>query len=60
MELKKCPHCGVIPKLSVSDTLKNFWVRCYNLKCPQKIVETGYKDTEQGAINAWNRRYNDD
>lgn len=52
MELKPCPFCGgsaFIPKSDSGDLLP--WVAC--IKCG---VETDYYETVEKAIEAWNRR----
>ena len=57
-KLEPCPFCGEVPGVTVADTLKNFWVKCYNLKC-SKNPETNWKinyDSPEEAIAAWNRR----
>ena len=55
IELKPCPFCGgsaFILKSGSGDLLP--WVTC--IKCG---AETGYYETVEKAIEAWNRRAND-
>ena len=56
MKLKPCPFCGgsaFIPKSDSGDLLP--WVAC--IECG---VETDCYETVEKAIEAWNRRVNDD
>jgi Lar family restriction alleviation protein len=67
-ELKPCPFCG--GKAEMRDARKflvvskfsyiiPYSVGCSNKKCDVKPY-TEYSSTEQEAIDAWNRRANDD
>jgi len=56
-ELKPCPFCGGIAELRSFgvNTLKEYWVSCYEHTC--KInPQTGCYKTAEEAIAAWNRR----
>ena len=56
MELKPCPFCGgsaFIPKSDSGDLLP--WVAC--IECG---VETDCYETVEKAIEAWNRRMQDE
>ena len=58
-ELKPCPFCGEIPLLYESkQDLKNilYGVSCYG---EHHCASVGYFDTEEEAIEAWNRRAED-
>lgn len=50
IELKPCPFCGGNAYIGNGRT----WVRC--VECG---AETGCYDTEEEAIEAWNRRVGD-
>lgn len=53
MELKPCPFCGGKAELNVYpfDTRNEYQVECENCFC-----QTYVYDTEQDAIEAWDRR----
>ena len=57
-KLKPCPFCGSIEPLVVVDdeTEMLFGVRCF--KCEAAIEAVFVK--RKGAVDAWNRRVNDD
>ena len=51
-ELKPCPFCG-----SERILLRGIvWLNNYCITCPKCGAESGYKPTEQQAIDAWNKR----
>jgi Lar family restriction alleviation protein len=49
--LLPCPFCGEYPKLMYDPHMKNYWFFCEGCE-----IETMYYDTEQEAVDAWNRR----
>lgn len=58
-EMKPCPFCGAPAMLRKhEERIKPFFVRCGNLDC-RLIVATDYFATKDEAIEAWNRRAND-
>jgi len=53
-ELKPCPFCGSHDVfINFPDSEHIFWGQCEDCDC-----ETGWKDTEELAIKAWNTRIN--
>lgn len=61
-ELKPCPFCGGNAKLietykyvGLSKPIPRYFVRCDNDDC-NVYVATCNSDTEEEAIEAWNRR----
>lgn len=64
-ELKPCPFCGGEAKIQHEYSRESgdwYAVDCLNKKCPMEIVivTTGWRPTEAEAVEAWNRRANDD
>lgn len=54
-ELKPCPFCGCAPILKNSNHKRYKWqVRCTNMLCS---CRTARWTEAQGAIDAWNRRF---
>lgn len=53
-ELKPCPFCGGEAEQGYKPN------HSYIVYCPNCGIGTGYKNTEEQAIEAWNRRVNDD
>ena len=49
--LKPCPFCGSFARLT-GKWCKKYWVRCAYDKCNASV----YADTEEKAIEYWNRR----
>jgi Lar family restriction alleviation protein len=49
--LLPCPFCGEYLKLMYDPHMKNYWFFCEGCE-----IETMYYDTEQQAVDAWNRR----
>lgn len=45
-----CPHCGC-PALVATDKNGKWYVFCHSCGC-----RTGFKDTKEDAVDAWNRR----
>ena len=64
-KLKPCPFCGGEPILdedSVAFTNKPkscFQILCINRQCGVHL-KTKWRETKQEAIEAWNRRVNDE
>lgn len=48
--LKPCPFCGSFAR--VTEWCKKYWVKCAYDKCNASV----YADTEEQAIEYWNRR----
>lgn len=57
-ELKPCPFCGKY-KVGIIEKDGKYRVGCINLKCNIEPI-TNYKDTKIEAIEAWNRRVEDE
>lgn len=51
-ELKPCPFCG--SKNLCLNGISLHWVRCNNC-----LAETGGQESDEKAIEQWNRRVND-
>ena len=60
-ELKPCPFCGAFPTTyeKRSRRIVEYSIACPNLSCPC-MPTTGDFDTEEKAIEAWNRRCSND
>ena len=56
-ELKPCPFCG--RKAILRRDSHGCYIGCENGMC-SVLPTTWYYDTEEEAIEAWNRRANDD
>lgn len=56
-ELKPCPFCGGKAEIfqRIGKRYSEYNVSCGNVNC-NVMPETGNFDTEQKAIEAWNRR----
>jgi len=57
-ELKPCPFCGCSAKVYSAESWNEggcFWVGCFWCH-----ADTDFYSTEAKAIEAWNRRANDD
>ena len=50
--IKNCPFCGGASDVWQTD--QDFWVRCTNVDCA--IEQNKFYDSEEEAIEAWNRR----
>ena len=59
MELKPCPFCGSEAATTYS-AIFGFLVYCTNDDCFMSEATMSDKATEQDAIEAWNRRVNDE
>ena len=67
-DLKPCPFCGSRPVLQTDtryprpecEPRKAYEVVCKNWDCIIGYVDERYRLTEQEAIEAWNRRANDE
>lgn len=55
-ELKPCPFCGTIPKVIEDISFHDYFVSCYNKKCPLDAVYTDDYKSKKQAIKAWNTR----
>lgn len=57
LEPDSCPFCGELPSICEkrSPRIVEYSVTCYNSNCPC-MPSTGEFNTEQEAIEAWNRR----
>lgn len=59
-ELKCCPFCGARGTVRKKINLKAWIVECSNVKCPASYM-IGYDyDSKEEAIEAWNRRVQND
>lgn len=56
-EIKPCPFCGGEAKLQRFGRF--YYISCENENC-ECLVESGYMNTEESAVESWNRRANDD
>lgn len=54
INLKPCPFCGSFARLT-GKWCKRYWVKCAYDKCNASV----YADTEEKAIEYWNRRVNE-
>lgn len=60
MDLKPCPFCGSKAELHKRDVLDtSYIVECSNGTCPASYMLGWDYETEEEAIEAWNRRVND-
>ena len=61
-ELKPCPFCGGKAELIQTKCLSNgrvlYHVFHYELKCRTNGIQTKNMETQEEAIEAWNRRHN--
>ncbi|MEX9900763.1 Lar family restriction alleviation protein [Proteus mirabilis] len=58
-ELKKCPFCGCDRIFVGTYDYEEFYDKTYyKAECNSCEAETGFKDSKQEAIAAWNRRAN--
>ena len=59
-ELKRCPFCGSVGEIE-RKTVLNLWiVQCSNPSCPASYMIGFDYDTEEEAVEAWNRRAKDE
>ena len=61
-KLKPCPFCGAIPdikRLHLSNHKISFSIVCFNTNCFVKPMSEWF-NTEEKAIEAWNRRANNE
>ena len=59
-ELKRCPFCGHIGEIHQKEMLNTWIVECSNQSCPASYMIGMDYDTEEEAIEVWNRRAKDD
>ena len=52
-ELKPCPFCGNIPELEVWNDGEDM---NYKVNCTHCFCQTYYEDSEEEAVQMWNRR----
>ena len=57
MDIKPCPFCGEIPKITKVGKL--YYLRCCNINCTANPMSTPFYD-KQEAIEAWNTRTPED
>jgi hypothetical protein len=58
-EIKPCPWCGVVPTPSVIPCTDGQWeITCWNSDCP--VDAQVVSDSKEEAIEAWDRRYDDE
>ena len=57
-ELKACPFCGSEARLMIKESQydTNYDIQCTDDKCYLSEGADWYFDTEEEAIQAWNRR----
>ena len=55
-ELKPCPFCGAKAEVRQKRALNTWIVECSNLLCPASYMIGMDYDTEDEAIEVWNRR----
>lgn len=55
-KLKPCPFCGCPGVINYKNNLRTWIVECVNSSCPASYMLGMDFDTEEEAINAWNRR----
>lgn len=58
--LNKCRWCGNEPHLIVDDSSKKFQYAYYCDGDDGHYAETGWRETEEEARKAWNKRYDVD
>ena len=56
MELKPCPFCGDIDPDIEELSINGLFIGSYCVECFNCHAKTDYFDTEEEAIEAWNRR----
>lgn len=59
-ELKPCPFCGCAAVINHRDFIGTWIVECSNNDCPASYMIGNSYETEEKAIDAWNRRVNND
>lgn len=57
--LKRCPFCGGEGMLEQKNGLGTWIVQCSNNQCPASYMIGWDYDTEDEAVEAWNRRVNE-
>lgn len=60
MEIKRCPFCGSAGKVDWDGARDVYVVECSNSSCPASYMLGADYDTEEEAIERWNRRVEDE
>ena len=55
-DMKPCPFCGSEATIEHKNVLETWIVECSNTNCPASYMIGNDYDTEEEAIEAWNRR----
>ena len=55
-ELKPCPFCGCTAIINHKEAIEAWIVECSNNSCPASYMIGNYYDTENEAVEVWNRR----
>lgn len=55
-DLKRCPFCGHVAESRKKRGIDRWIVECTNPTCPASYMIGWDYDTEEEAIEAWNRR----
>lgn len=55
-ELKPCPFCGSRAEINHKEKLDAWIVECTNQRCFASYMIGWWYDTEQEAVEMWNRR----
>lgn len=58
-ELKRCPFCGSPGEVEHREYSGTWIVQCSNGECPASYMIGWDYETEEDAIDAWNRRVNE-
>ena len=59
-QLKPCPFCGSKAEIEHKRNLLTWIVQCSNQSCPASYMIGADYETEEQAIDAWNRRATND
>ena len=54
--LKRCPFCDSVAEMHHKPILGTYIVECSNFSCPASYMIGMDYDSEEEAIEAWNRR----
>ena len=57
-DLRPCPFCGVVPRISMLDTLYavKYRISCDSLECSARDVVTGWHESRKIVMDDWNHR----